>query len=194
MQSSARSARPPWVVVAVSTVVLVALTLRSPTPTSAQTSRIEVSPASLELLEGESQVVQLSLGEPIISADLEPGFVTVTFSSSAPGLVDLSSSSVTWPAADWHTVREITLTALDDGDDDPTSHQITVTGTVESNSEYYDGFPISFVVTTNDPQPTTTTTEPQKSAPATTTPATSLEAAGVSGSPGAAGAQLSISG
>ena len=99
-----------------STVVLVALTLHSPAPTSAQTSRIEVSPASLELLEGESQVVQLSLGEPIISADLEPGFVTVTFSPSAPELVNLSSSSVTWPAADWHTVREITVTALDDGD------------------------------------------------------------------------------
>ena len=105
----------------------------------AHAAKINISPSNFSLTEGSSRVVQVTLDQPIISSDANPGYVTLNLASNAPGRVSISPSSLTWQFNEWLQSRTFTITAIDDNlrnfDVTPTFTLTTV-----SNSVFYSGF------------------------------------------------------
>lgn len=107
-------------------------------PVSANTGRVSLSPDPTSVVEGQDMVVTVHLDEPIITEE-EEGYVTINLTSSDPGLLSLSDSSITFPASEWSGSKSFTISALPDSV--TTGHQsLTVSFSTDSNSEYYDGF------------------------------------------------------
>lgn len=132
---------------------------------SGQSTRVDVSPSSVDIGPGESAVISFSLDEPIIAPPPDPGFVTITFTTSDPGRIELSTTSLTWTAAEWQQTRQLTIASPGEA---PGAGDVlvTVTGQVTSNSEYYSGVTASIEVTVSG-------AEPEPSEPTTTAPAPS---------------------
>lgn len=110
--------------------------------------RVSISPTPVNLTEGQSRVITVTLQEPIIAAEGE-AFVTLNITTTNPSRLTTSVASVTWTGAQWAQSRTFTLTAVDDllvnGD---VSDLVDVS--VVSNSEFYDGFAPSFVASVLD--------------------------------------------
>lgn len=110
--------------------------------------RVSLSPTPINLTEGQSQVVTVTLTEPIIAMSGTP-FVTLVITATNPERITSSVSSVTWSATQWMQPRSFTLTASDDllvnGD---VNDAIEVS--VEANSEFYANFAPSFLVNVLD--------------------------------------------
>lgn len=132
---------------------------------SGQSTRVDASPSSVDIGPGESAVISFSLDEPIIAPPPDPGFVTITFTTSDPGRIELSTTSLTWTAAEWQQTRQFTIASPGEA---PGAGDVlvTVTGQVTSNSEYYSGTTASVEVTVDGAEP-----EPSEpSGPTTTAP------------------------
>lgn len=128
-------------------VVVVVGLLGSPKSAHAA-GKVSLSPTPVNLTEGQSQVVTVTLDEPVIVEEGEP-FVTLNIASTNPSRLTTSVTSVTWTGAQWNQSRTFTLTAVDDllvnGD---ANDLIDIT--VESNSEYYNSYAPAFVANALD--------------------------------------------
>ena len=108
--------------------------------------RISSTPATLTLQEGNSTTTTLALDEPIICPG-SPCQVSLTFSSSDPGLVTFSPSTLTWLSTDWTQTRTLSISALAD-QTYKGNQSISVSATAVSASEFYSGFRLSVSVST----------------------------------------------
>jgi len=119
--------------------------------TPAHAAKVNLTTSSVTLTEGQSQIITVTLDEPIVSSDPDNNMVTLTFASSNPSRLSVTDSPLVIPANQWSNSRTITLVATDDaivnGDE-----TITVTMSTNSGSEYYNGFSrtISVNVLDND--------------------------------------------
>ncbi len=124
---------------------------------AAAVSRIEFTPASFTLEEGQSQTVTITLSEPIVTSSLDPAFVDLS-PTTLSTRTSLSTPTITYLANEWFQSKTFTVTAVDDqlvnGDT-----QVTYSTIADSNSEYYDGFAKNFTVNVldNDVAPVTQT-------------------------------------
>jgi hypothetical protein len=123
------------------------------TPASAA-PRISVTPANATLSPGQSVSIALTLGEPIICEVSPPCDVVLNFSASQRLGVTMTPNIVTWTQVE---SRNVIVTF-----DAPTpaiqSQTVTLTATAVSNSEFYNGFSVSFPVNVVVPTPTPTQT------------------------------------
>jgi len=123
------------------------------TPASAA-PRISVTPANATLSPGQSVSIALTLGEPIICEVSPPCDVVLNFSASQRLGVTMTPNIVTWTQVE---SRNVIVTF-----DAPTpaiqSQTVTLTATAVSNSEFYNGFSVSFPVNVVVPTPTQTPT------------------------------------
>lgn len=142
------------------TIFVIAMTMLL-LPEVASAAKINFNPASVSLTEGQSQVVTVTLDEPIICADPGPPCqVSLAISTNAPDRVTIETSPVVFASNQWFQAFTFTVTAVDDslvnGDITPTITIVNVSG-----SEYYNGFipTFSIVVLDNDitPPPAVTT-------------------------------------
>lgn len=127
------------------TIFVIALTMLL-LPEVASAAKINFNPASVSLTEGQSQVVQVTLDEPIICSDPGPPCqVSLAISTNAPDRVTIETSPVVFASNQWFQAFTFTVTAVDDslvnGDITPT---ITIVNT--SGSEYYNGFIPTFSI------------------------------------------------
>ena len=138
---------------------------------AAGASKVDPSPMTVSVAEGSSQVVTITLDQPIIAPGPDPALVTLAFTVADPSRVSLSTSSLAWTGSEWTQSRQLTVTAIRDGVHNA-STTVVVNGVVSSNSAYYDGFATSFTVSIRDadPAPTTTTTTTTTPTTTTTTP------------------------
>lgn len=130
-------------------IIMLAVLVIAFAPSSAQAAgRVSMSPTPVNLTEGQSQVITVTLDEPIIAEEGE-AFVTLTITNTNPSRLTSSVSSVTWTGAQWAQSRTFTLTAVDDlvVNGDLTD---VVDVSVTSNSEYYDAFAPAFVANVLD--------------------------------------------
>jgi hypothetical protein len=126
-------------------------------PSIAGAAKINLSPASVSLTEGQSQVVQVTLDEPIICSDPGPPCqVSLAISTDAPDRVTIDTSPVVIPSNLWAQSFNFTVTAVEDS---IVNGNITPIDTVfsTSGSEYYTGFVPTFSITIldNDVAPAT---------------------------------------
>ena len=133
-------------------VVLYVLAFIGPTTqlaVAAPVTRIQFDPLELTIIEGQSDVVNVNLDEPIIAPEPEDEYVSIELEAETPGLVTFDTSPVVFESAEWNTTKDFTITAVDDEDvnEDTT---ITITGTATSGSEYYNSFATTMEVTIID--------------------------------------------
>ncbi|MBP9738772.1 LPXTG cell wall anchor domain-containing protein [Candidatus Saccharibacteria bacterium] len=137
--------------------------------TSAGVSAVKVNltPASVTLVEGQSQVVTVTLDEPIICPVMdETCLVQIDVSSNTPDRVSITSSPVIFKSDQWFQPLTFTVTATDDSLDNGDVSPLFALPTT-SNSEYYSGFNPSFTlgVTDNDEPQTIATSSPTSTKP-----------------------------
>lgn len=109
-------------------------------------SRISASPSLFTLDEGgSSQVVTITLDEPIISDSGTP-YVTLNFTSSDSSATNITPSTLNFTSSDWYVPQQITIDAPNN-DVYGSSEDVTVSTVAESNSEYYSGFTLDIPVT-----------------------------------------------
>lgn len=119
--------------------------------TAAPQQKVSITPSPVTLPEaGGVQVFTVQLDEPII-AQVGAGYVTVNLSASDPR-VQLSSSTVTYQANEWHMSKQFTVTTVGDALHNA-SNNVIVTGLATSNAEYYSGFTTTVSVTLADDDP-----------------------------------------
>lgn len=109
-------------------------------PTQVMAAKINLSHPTIELTEGQSQTVTITLDEPIICPDMdETCNVQVSVSSNDEDRVSILNSPVIFPYTDWSHSYTFTITAIDDEIDNGDTTPI-ITLTTLSNSEYYSNF------------------------------------------------------
>jgi len=147
--------------------ILVAATAFSAVqPALAAPAKVIVSPSSVTLTEGGSQEIDLSLPEPIISSS-GPGYVYIELTPSNVSRLGLSTRFVYYEASEWTQHRTFTVSVFDDmavnGDVDA-----SVSYTISSDSEYYDGYTgtLPVAIHDNDQPPTITAPTPGQNIPA----------------------------
>jgi hypothetical protein len=134
--------------------LLVCVMALAATPASAA-PKISVTPANATLAPAQSVSVTFALNEPIICAGSPPTCdVVLNFSASQRLGVTMTPNIVTWTQVE---SRNVIVTF-----DAPTpaiqSQTIILTATAVSNSEFYNGFAVSFPVNVVVPAPTPTPT------------------------------------
>lgn len=98
--------------------------------------------------DGDEQVVEITLDEPIIIPEEGEPLTTINISSD-DGRVQVSPTSVTYLSAEWAQTREFTITTTGDEILNP-DNEVTITLSVVSDSEYYSGYENTVVVTLID--------------------------------------------
>jgi hypothetical protein len=98
--------------------------------------------------DGDEQVVEVRLDEPIIIPE-EGELLTTINISSDDDRVEVSPASVTYLPAEWAQIREFTITTVGDEILNP-DNEVTVTLSVVSDSEYYSGYENTVSVTLID--------------------------------------------
>ncbi len=96
---------------------------------------VDVSPASLDLTEGQTAAYEIVLFTRPTST------VTITL-LSAGDQVALSTASLTFDSTNWHVAQAITVTAVDDWDVEPQIHISVIAHSVTSADEDYDGLDV----------------------------------------------------
>lgn len=119
-------------------------------PQAVSAAKVTFSPASVSLTEGQSQVVQVTLDEPIVCGDPEATCdVSIAISTDSPDRVTIDTSPVVFADTEWAQTFTFTITAVDDnlvnGDITP-----TVTALTTSSSEYYSDFTPTLAITVID--------------------------------------------
>lgn len=118
--------------------------------TQAVTPKILVTPSSYKpLASSQSLALTFTLNEPIICLVTAPTCdLVINLSVSDPSTLSLSNYSVSWSFTQWSQSRSITLTAK------PNltfrnSYAVVVMGTTVSNSDYYQGFKVTYTQAIN---------------------------------------------
>lgn len=121
--------------------------------------RVSLSPTPIHLTEGQSQVVTVTLDEPIIGPDSD-GYLDVVITITNPSRLTTTSTTLSWDQNNWFQPRTFTLNAVDD---QVVNGDVTdiVDISVDSNSEYYGGFQPSFVANVLDNDVATPTVLPE---------------------------------
>jgi hypothetical protein len=118
------------------------------------TPRVALSPTPLTLNEGSSQLITVSLDEPIVSNNSDPAYVTLALTTSDSTKTSLSTNTLNFTGSDWYAPQTFTLNTVDDGvyNDGET---VTITATATSNAPYYNTFVETLPVTVAniDPAP-----------------------------------------
>lgn len=148
-------------------VVLVAsLSFGMAQPVLAEAHNINLSPSSVTLTEGASQVIDVSLPEPLISPN-GPGWLYLELSSSNPTRANVSTPELYFEMNSWTEHQTFTITATDDmvvnGDT-----TVNINYSYVTESEYYGDYTGSLAVTVldNDHAPTITAPTPGQNIPA----------------------------
>lgn len=130
--------------------VLFCLSMVSMTAPLYAIDKIILTPTSTILSETQSTTVQVQLAEPIAG----PGssFLDVNLTSSDPSRVSITPNPVEYTGVDWFQTKTFTVTALDDGVHN-TSSNVTISFLVNSNSEFYNLYTGSFVLSITDINP-----------------------------------------
>ena len=137
-------------------------------------AKVNFNPSTVSLTEGQSQVVQVTLDEPIICEEVGPPCqVSLTIGTNTPDRINIDTSPVIIDSSQWSQTFSFTVSAVDDlldnGDITPI---ITIVNT--SGSEYYNGFVPSFTINILDND----VTAPQIPAEASNTEGQTLAATG----------------
>jgi hypothetical protein len=169
--SAPRSPRLPRWIARAGGGVIVLIAVFGSSISAAGAAKVNPSPLTVSVAEGDSQVVTITLDEPIIAPGPDPAVVTLAFTVDDPSRVSLSTSSLVWAASEWAQPRQLTVSATLDGVYNA-SGTVTLDGVVSSNSEYYDGFTTSITVSIADADPAPTTTTVTTGAPPTQAPTT----------------------
>lgn len=130
-------------------IVLAVAVALSAKPALAVPPRVNFVPNEITIVEGETTTIDIELNEPIISDDPDQDFVSIDLSSNHPDKLTFDASPVVFESDEWSQTKSFNITAIDDGllEGDV---EVTVSGTVESGSEYYDGFVASMTVIITD--------------------------------------------
>ncbi len=119
-------------------------------------ARISISHSTVNLTEGESQVITITLDEPIIAPGPDDGYVDIDIDVDGSDRISLDTEAVSIPASEWFQPHTFIVTAIDDGIDNGDETASVITLSAVSNSEYYSGFNaanVSVNVTDNDDTP-----------------------------------------
>lgn len=127
------------------------------------------------LAETQSIAVQVKLEEPLFAPGIDPAYFHLNLTASDPSRVAISSNPVDYTSTDWYTIKNFTVTALDDGVHN-TSNNVTISYLVDSNSELYNQFSGGFVLSITDINPAPTVTPDQTPTVQATTTATTPKA------------------
>lgn len=140
-------------------------------------SKVTLTPAGNSLIEGQSTAVQVNLDEPIIGPGPGPAYLHINLTSSDPSRVAIDPNPVEYTQVEWSQAKIFTVTALLDNKHN-TGDSVTVSFTIDSDSEFYDGFSGNFVlsITDVDPAPVINTVAP--SSTTTVAPAPTLASTG----------------
>lgn len=115
--------------------------------------KIALSPNPLSLNIGSSQVVTVTLNEPIICENpYLPCNLGLIFTSSDPTNTTMTPSSLSFSSSSWYVPQQITVTSLNNGQYG--DENVTISSTAVSGSEYYSGFQVSLstiIHNTNEP-------------------------------------------
>lgn len=115
---------------------------------SSGSGKVSANPESATLAEnGASQVVSVSLDEPIIVSEGDPT-VVVTISTDDPRVL-LSPDSLTFTDSDWNILQEFEITTVGDSEFN-LDNEVTITLAVTSDSEYYNGYENTVAITLTD--------------------------------------------
>ncbi len=128
---------------------------------------VNKSPSSITITEGGSQVVTITLDEPIIGPGPDPPFFYLNLTSGSPSRVTTNVSTITYDYAEWAQSKTITISAVDDALVNGNTNT-TVSFIVDSDSEYYNEYTGSIAVTVLDNDVLAQTTQ-TATAPASTT-------------------------
>ncbi len=120
--------------------------LRAPTAFAA---RVNFTPSTIALNEGQSQTISITLSEPIVAPGPDPAYVELPLTSSNPGRLSISPSSINYTAGQWSQTKTFTITAIDDSLDNGDT-VVTLSSTTNSNSEFYSNFVASSQITIID--------------------------------------------
>ena len=133
-------------------VVALGLTSCVAAPVAANAAKVNLSPSPVTVNEGSSQVITFTLDQPIISDDSDPAYANIVITNPDSAHMSLSADTISYTASDWYIPKMITLTTIDDGIYN-SGETVTITGIVDSNSEYYSDFAINLPVTINNIDP-----------------------------------------
>lgn len=116
---------------------------------------INLSPSTITLTEGQSQLVTISLSEPIICQVMDNTCnVVITPVFTDPSRLTATPSVITIPYTQWLQPFTFTVTAIDDQTYNGNLEN-AISFATQSNSEFYDAFvpTLSLTVAGNDPAP-----------------------------------------
>jgi hypothetical protein len=133
---------PAWLLVLVLIVGIFTLA-----PSAFAAGKVTGSPATVQ--EGQSQVVEIRLTQPIICPVLPDGEVcevNLSLTSSDPSMLSISPGSVNYTHTQWAEVRSVIVEATHDGIYTP-DQAITVSITASGNAPYYTNSVSTFTVT-----------------------------------------------
>lgn len=120
--------------------IVCSLVLAILAPMQAFAAKVNMSPPVISLVEGQSQIITLTLDEPIICQVMDVTCsVVITPVSADPARLTVSGAPVTIPYTQWAQSVTFSVTAVDDQIYDGNLAN-AMTFTTQSNSEYYNGF------------------------------------------------------
>jgi hypothetical protein len=125
-------------------------------------SKVVVTPVAVALTEGQTQVVELRLSQPLLAPPPDAAVLSFSFSVSDPARVSLSTPTVSWAASEWAQTRSVTVTALADGVHNP-SNTVEITASASTTAPFYAGVALRVVVSLDDVDPEPSTTLPTTS-------------------------------
>lgn len=135
---------------AAATILTVVSILLAPQAATAASGKIQFDIENSVLALGESTTVTIALDQPIICADPARCSVTLDFTASVPAGMTVTPASINWTANEWAQARTVTVAVSEDAND-LFGQTVSIGGTVESGSEYYQGYQGAFDV--NVPAP-----------------------------------------
>lgn len=144
--------------------------------------KVTLQPQSATMTEGETQDITVSLDEPIISGDMDPGFVNVYIENATTSRISTTTTAVFFNQGDWNAPQTFSITATDDALDN--GDQVAkLTFSIYSNSEYYSNYGGTTSVTVLDNDSTTAEVNVTSPVAGQNVPAGSLMVTGT-GTPG----------
>lgn len=129
--------------------LLLILSFFAITPEAYAVSRVSAGPALATMQEnGATQLFTITLDEPIVSSDLNPGYVTINLTVDDTRL-GLSTTSLTFLSATWSEAQSFLVTTADD-EVHNTDNTANISLLAVSNSEYYSNFRNSIAISLID--------------------------------------------
>lgn len=127
------------------------------TPHVHAASKVTLTPDVTTISENQSLTVQVVLAEPIIGPGPDQPFFHLNLTSSDPSRVTISPNPLDYESNEWMQIKTFTITVLNDNIYN-SNNNITISFIVDSDSEYYDNFSGSFVLSIVDLSPASVTT------------------------------------